>query len=70
MNTKLGPGTFKNDGARTGLWAGVGMGFGLQDCFNLGQGEGQLEAQKGRKQVWIRISRVSGHGASFWVAGR
>ena len=23
LNIKLGPGTFKNDGARTGLWAGV-----------------------------------------------
>ena len=65
VNTKLGPGTFKNDGARTGLWAGVCIGFGFQDRFNLGQGKGQLEAQKGRKQVGISIFGVSGHESAF-----
>ena len=56
LNIKLGPGTFKNDGARTGLWAGVRIGFEPQDCLNLGQGKDQLEVQKGRKELGIRMS--------------
>ena len=65
LNIKLGPGTFKNDGARTGLWAGVCIGFGFQDRFNLGQGKGQLEAQKGRKHVGINFSGYRGMSRPF-----
>ena len=65
LKIKLGPGTFKNDGARTGLWAGVGIGLGLQDRFKLGQGEGQLEVQKGREQLGISNSGSSGHESAF-----
>ena len=65
MNTKLGPGTFKNDGARTGLWAGVRTGVWTSRLLQLRPGGGSVGGSTERKQVGISIFEVSGHESGF-----